>query len=107
MLANLKAALAARRMRQIDLALLLRVPPSVLSEVVNERRKAGSQLREAIAGILQADSAWLFAPVTHIPAPSQPLAGDPVNVIPTYEGNGGAGSDAMAERPEKKGESRQ
>jgi transcriptional regulator with XRE-family HTH domain len=107
MLANLKAALAARRIRQVDLALSLQVPPSILSEVINERRKAGKQLREAIARALQADPAWLFAAVTHIPASSQPLAGDPVNVIQTYERNGGAGSDAMAERSEETGESRQ
>jgi hypothetical protein len=39
-LVNLKAALAARRMRQVDLAIELKISPSVLSEIVNGRRSA-------------------------------------------------------------------
>jgi transcriptional regulator with XRE-family HTH domain len=87
MLANLKAALAARRMRQVDLALSLQVPPSVLSEVINERRKAGSQLREAIAEALRADPDWLFEPVTQIPGPPKLSTSDPANVARTSKRN--------------------
>ena len=97
MLANLKAALAARRIRQIDLALSLQVPPSVLSEVINERRKAGSRLREAIAGALQADPEWLFEPVTHIPAPPKTLADDPADVSRTSKRNAAPASDERGE----------
>ena len=93
MLANLKAALAARRIRQVDLALSLRVPPSILSEVINERRKAGSQLREAIAGALQADPNWLFKPVTQIPGPPKLLTRDPTTVTRTSKRKVGSRSD--------------
>ncbi len=69
MLANLKAALAGRKIHQIDLALSLRVPPSVLSEIVCGRRKANPRLRARIAAALQADEDWLFSPVSVIPPP--------------------------------------
>lgn len=69
MLANLKGALAVRKLKQVDLAVLLRVTPSLLSDVVNERRAADPSLRSRIAAALDADEAWLFASVTEIPAP--------------------------------------
>jgi transcriptional regulator with XRE-family HTH domain len=82
-LANLKAALGARGMRQADLALELKITPSVLSEIVNERRKANTSVRERVSKILQADESWLFSTFTRIPAraPSftatdQPRAGE-------------------------------
>jgi len=68
MLVNLKAALAARRMRQVDLALALKIPPSTLSEIICCRRQAESWLRARIAEALRADEAWLFARVTQIPS---------------------------------------
>lgn len=67
MLANLKTALAARRMRQVDLALALKIPASTLSEIVCGRRQAESWLRARIAETLRADEAWLFSTVTRIP----------------------------------------
>ena len=68
MLTNLKAAFAARRMRQVDLALSLKIPPSTLSEIVCGRREPSPSLRARIAAILNADEAWLFSSVTRIPA---------------------------------------
>lgn len=67
MLANLKATFAARRVRQVDLALSLRIPPSALSEIVNGRRKASPGLRDRIAQALRADPDWLFSRSTVIP----------------------------------------
>jgi transcriptional regulator with XRE-family HTH domain len=70
MLTNLKAALAARRLRQVDLALSLKIPPSTLSEIICERRQAGPSLRARIAEALRADETWLFSSVTRIPGPA-------------------------------------
>ena len=67
MLANFKTALAARGMRQIELALELKVSPTVLSEIVNGRRTASPSLRARLAELLQADEACLFSSVTRIP----------------------------------------
>jgi transcriptional regulator with XRE-family HTH domain len=69
MLVNLKAALAARHLRQVDLALSLKIPPSTLSEIVCGRRQADASLRARIAEALRADEAWLFSYVTRIPGP--------------------------------------
>lgn len=68
MLVNLKAALAARRMRQVDLALALKIPPSTMSEIICGRRQAEGWLRTRIAEALRADEAWLFSTVTRIPS---------------------------------------
>lgn len=70
MLINLKTALAARRLRQVDLALSLKIPPSTLSEIVCGRRQADHSLRSRIAEVLRADEAWLFSSVTRIPTPN-------------------------------------
>ncbi len=69
MLSNLKAALAARRLRQVDLAMELKISPSVLSEIITGRRELSPSLRARISEILNADAGWLFSSVTHIPAP--------------------------------------
>jgi transcriptional regulator with XRE-family HTH domain len=69
MLVNLKSALAARRLRQVDLAIELKISPSVLSEIINGRRNAEPSLRARLAEILQANEDWLFSSLTHIPAP--------------------------------------
>lgn len=66
-LANFKTALAARGMRQIELALELKIAPTVLSEIVNGRRTATPWLRVRLAEMLQADEAWLFSSFTRIP----------------------------------------
>ncbi len=70
MLVNLKAAIAARRLRQVDVALALKITPSVLSEIVNGRREADASLRAQIAEILRADESWLFSTITRIPGPA-------------------------------------
>ena len=79
MLSNIKATLAARGVKQVDLALRLRMSPSVLSEIVNGRRKADPSLRARIASELRADEGWLFSSVSHIPAPRS----SPFDPLPT------------------------
>lgn len=70
MLANLKTAIAARRMKQVDLALRLKIAPTVLSEIIHCRREADDSLRARIAEALHADEAWLFSTVSRIPQPT-------------------------------------
>lgn len=74
MLSNLKTALAARRLHQVDLAIELKISPSVFSEIVHGRRQADPSLRARLAEILQADQDWLFDRTIHIPAPKSPDA---------------------------------
>ena len=73
MLVNLKAAFAARRTRQVDLAMTLEIAPTVLSEIINGRRKASSELRLRIAKALNANEDWLFAGHTRIPGPGSSM----------------------------------
>lgn len=75
MLINIKAALAARHMRQADLALELDIAPSALSEIINGRRALTPDLGMRIAQILRADPAWLAFPLSTIP---ELAAGEPV-----------------------------
>lgn len=70
MLMNIKTALAARRLRQVDLALSLKIPPSTLSEIICGRRQADPLQRARIAEALRADEAWLFSPLTRIKPPA-------------------------------------
>ncbi len=63
MLANLKAALATRKIHQVDLEISLKISPSILSEVINERREADRDLRRQISETLNTDDAWLFTSV--------------------------------------------
>lgn len=76
MLTNLKTALAARRVRQVDLALSLKIPPSVLSEIICGRRQANPSLRARIAEALLADETWLFSSITRIPGPTTSSVGE-------------------------------
>lgn len=69
MLSNLKVALSARRIRQAELAAAIGVAPSTLSGFIHDRAEFAPHQRERIAEILRAGPAWLFARVTHIPAP--------------------------------------
>lgn len=69
MLVNLKTALAARHMKQVDLALVLKVPPSTLSEIICGRRQPDPSLLARIADALHVDETWLSSSVAHIPAP--------------------------------------
>jgi transcriptional regulator with XRE-family HTH domain len=68
MLANMKAALAAKRVRQLDLAMDLRISPSLLSDIIHGRRAADPALRARIAEALSADERWPFSAVTVIPS---------------------------------------
>jgi transcriptional regulator with XRE-family HTH domain len=68
MLANVKTALAARGLRQIQLARIVGLPESTLSEFIHERTDLAPRYLVRIAEALQADPAWLFSRVTRIPA---------------------------------------
>jgi transcriptional regulator with XRE-family HTH domain len=70
MLANFKAALAARRIKQVDLAYDVRMSSSTLSEIVNERRQANAPTRKRIACVLGVDEAWLFSASVKLPKPA-------------------------------------
>ena len=73
MLANLKATLAARRMRQFELAAELKVSPSVLTEIILGRRPLEDGQRTRIAVLLGVeDLEWLFLDVRPRPA-SRPM----------------------------------
>lgn len=67
MLVNLKMTIAARRMTQVDLALQLKIAPTILSEIIHGRRQADPSLRARIAEALRADETWLFSTVARIP----------------------------------------
>lgn len=67
MLANVKTALAARGMRQAQLAKTVGLPESTLSEFIHERCEMAPHFRTRIAEALQADPGWLFSRVTRIP----------------------------------------
>ena len=73
MLANLKTAIAQRGLKQADLAQSLKIPPTVLSEIIHGRRRADASLRSKIATALHADEAWLFDSFVRIPAPNTDL----------------------------------
>jgi len=61
MLANLKAALAARKIKQLELAAELRVSPSVVTDIVLGRREVDAETRAKIAALLGVENqAWLF-----------------------------------------------
>ena len=70
MLANLKTAIAARGLRQIELAQKLNIPSDFLSRIVRGWTKPSAELRVRIAEVLQADESWLFSANVVIPAPS-------------------------------------
>lgn len=67
MLVNFKTTLAALDVKQVDLALELKVPPSTISEIICGRRQADASLRSRIAAKLGVDESWLFSSVTRIP----------------------------------------
>jgi transcriptional regulator with XRE-family HTH domain len=68
-LTNIKTALAARRLKQADLAVRLGISPTAMSEVIHERRIPGAELRARIARELVADENWLFSSLIDIPGP--------------------------------------
>ena len=69
MLVNLKMTIAVRRMKQVDLALRLKIAPTILSEIIHDRRQADPSLRARIAEALRADETWLFSTVARVPGP--------------------------------------
>jgi transcriptional regulator with XRE-family HTH domain len=72
MRSNLKTALAARHMRQVELAAAVGISPSTLSEFIHGWAELAPHLQERIAEVLRTDPTWLFARVTQIPAPKPP-----------------------------------
>ncbi len=76
MLANIKTALAARGMRQTQLAQTVGLPESTLSEFIHERCELAPHFRTRIAEALQADPAWLFSRLTRIPELRPATAGE-------------------------------
>ena len=82
MLVNFKAALAARRVRQIDLALELKIDPSLLSRIINRRCEADPALRARIAAALEVDEGWLFQRATRIPKIQTGGKGSPAPASP-------------------------
>jgi len=64
MLANLKAALGERGMRQKQLAARCRLPEPTLSRIVTGRVSADAKTRARIAHILRCEESWLFERVT-------------------------------------------
>ena len=67
-LLNLKTALVARKVKQVDLAISLGISPTVISEIVNGRRVADARLRSLIAKDLCVDEEWLFRVQIDIPS---------------------------------------
>jgi transcriptional regulator with XRE-family HTH domain len=67
MLPNFKAVLAVRGVRQIDLALRLKIDPCLLSKVINGRTPASLDLQEKLAQALGVDAGWLFERTINIP----------------------------------------
>ncbi len=65
----MKTALAARRLKQADLAARIGISPTALSEVIHERRIPDAGLRARIAQELVADENWLFSSLIEIPGP--------------------------------------
>ena len=69
MRSNLKTAIAARRMRQAELAAAVGVGQSTLSQFIHGHAFLAPRTQERIAEILRADAEWLFALVIRIPPP--------------------------------------
>jgi transcriptional regulator with XRE-family HTH domain len=79
MLPNLKMALAARGIRQIELAQKLDIPSDLFSRIVRGWTQPTVELRERIAEALQADESWLFSSEAVIPAPRlRPMSKPPL-----------------------------
>ena len=84
MLANLKAALAAKRLRQFELAAELKISPATMSEIILGRRPLEDGQRTRIAAVLGVeDVEWLFAVVRprarRADPPTAPLAAAPAS----------------------------
>ena len=79
MLVNFKVALAARKRHAVDIALEVGIDPTLLSQIVNERRKADAGLRARLATALNVDQEWLFSVIAHIPGPTLAEAAEKVS----------------------------
>jgi len=78
MLSNLKATLAARRMRQFELAAELKISASTLTEIILGRRPLEDGQRTRIGVLLGVeDLEWLFLDVRPRPA-ARPAGSPPV-----------------------------
>lgn len=61
MFLNLKLQLWRCGIRQNQLARMLEMDETILSRIMNGFRLPGPEVRKRIAGLLEADEAWLFA----------------------------------------------
>lgn len=66
MLVNFKVVLAVKRERQIDLAIRCGIDPTLLSMIINGRRRGTPEVRAKLAAALGVREAWLFSKRTHI-----------------------------------------
>lgn len=64
MLANLKAALAERGLKQKQLAARCRLPEPTMSRIVTGHISADAETRSRIAHVLRREESWLFKRVT-------------------------------------------
>jgi len=60
MLVNFKVALGLKGEHQVDLAMRCEMDPTLLSQIINERREASSELRSKLAAALGVSERWLF-----------------------------------------------
>lgn len=60
MLVNFKVALAVKGERQVGLAIRCGMDPTLLSQIINERREAAPELRAKLAAALGVSERWLF-----------------------------------------------
>ena len=61
MLINLKLVLMEKRISQADLSQKVGITPTVLSEIIHERRCANESVRAKIASALDVSESWLFS----------------------------------------------
>jgi len=95
LLVNLKTTIAVRQLTQVDLALQLKIAPTVLSEIIHGRRQADPSLRARIAEALRAEESWLFSSVAHIPSPPK---GRGSNATPDVTGDSLQGATERIDR---------
>ena len=79
MLVNLKSLLNARRLRQFDIAIVLKISPSQLSDIIHQRCQLNSHLRQRLARELDADPSWLFR--TDVAVPPYPQEGEDATTL--------------------------
>jgi transcriptional regulator with XRE-family HTH domain len=74
MLVNFKVALGLKGERQVDLAMRCQMDPTLLSQIINERREASPELRSKLAAALGVSERWLFTKRAHLMPASRECA---------------------------------